>query len=118
MRRQHVENPVAIFGPPDVLGSRADGEQWLMQAEPIRIAAAATPFVPGVNASLALIARAVPSARADLVVLPEGVLGGYLAGEEIDLDGPEIARLCEIAGDTVVCAGFSERGGYSSAICV
>src|SRR4051794_25165939 len=89
-----------------------------MQAEPVRIAAAATPFVAGVDASLALIARIVRSARADLVVLPEAVLGGYLAGDELDVDGPEIARLCEIAGDTVVCAGFGERGGYSSAVCV
>src|SRR3954452_18998624 len=89
-----------------------------MQAEPIRIAAAATPFVAGVDASLAVISRVVRSARADLVVLPEGVLGGYLAGHEFDVDGPEIARLCEIAGDTVVCAGFGERGGYSSAVCV
>jgi N-carbamoylputrescine amidase len=89
-----------------------------MQVEPIRIAAAATPFVSGMDASLALIARVVASARSDLVVLPEGVLGGYLAGNEIDVDGPEIARLCEIAGDTVVCAGFTERGSYSSAVCV
>ena len=89
-----------------------------MQGEPIRIAAAATPFVAGVDASLALIARIVRSARADLVVLPEGVLGGYLAGHELDIDGPEIARLCEIASDTVVCAGFTECGSYSSAVCV
>src|SRR3954452_2159142 len=92
----HVENRRSIFGPADVLGSHANGEQWLMQAEPIKIAAAATPFVPGVDASLALISRAVASARADVVVLPEGVVGGYLADEELDLDGPEIARLCEI----------------------
>jgi N-carbamoylputrescine amidase len=94
------------------------GEYWLMQGEPIRIAAAATPFAAGVDASLALIARIVESARADLVVLPEGVLGGYLTGIELDVDGPEIARLCEIAGNTVVCAGFAERGSYSSAVCV
>jgi len=89
-----------------------------MHGKPIRIAASATPFVAGIDASLALIERIVRSARADLLVLPEGVLGGYLAGHELDLDGPEIARLCEIAGDTVVCAGFTERGSYSSAVCV
>ena len=61
-----------------------------------------------------------------MVVLPESALGGYLCPEgrpaaPLDLDGPEIARLCEIAGDTVVCAGFTERGPgrpYSSAVCV
>jgi predicted amidohydrolase len=89
-----------------------------MRGEPTKIAAVATPFIPGVDASLAYIERAVRSARADLVVLPEGVLGGYLTGHEIEVDGPEIARLCEIAGDTVVCAGFNEIGGYSSAVCV
>jgi N-carbamoylputrescine amidase len=109
---------MSIFGPADVLVTRVNGENWDMQAEPIKIAAAATPFVPGVEASLALIERSVRSARADLMVLPEGVLGGYLGGAELEVDGPEIARLCEIAGDTVVCAGFAEAGGYSSAVCV
>ena len=89
-----------------------------MRRDPIHIAAAATPFVPGVDASLAMIERIVASSRADLVVLPEGVLGGYMSGAELDVDGPEIARLCEIAGSKVVCAGFNERGSYSSAVCV
>src|SRR4051812_14954285 len=89
-----------------------------MQAESIRIGAAATPFVAGTDASLAFIGQAVAAARADLLVLPEGMLGGYLCGHELDVDGPEIARLCEIAGDTVVCAGFAERGSYSTAVCV
>src|SRR4051812_42583879 len=89
-----------------------------MQGERIRIAAAATPFVPGIDGSLAVVERVVRAARADLVVLPEGVLGGYRAGHELDVDGPEIARLCEIAGDTVVCAGFTEIGSFSSAVCV
>jgi len=75
------------------------------------------------------IESAVESARgagASLVVLPECALGGYLRADgshaaPIDLDGPEIARLSAIAGDTVVCAGFTERGPgrpYSSAVCV
>src|SRR4051794_707648 len=92
-----------------------------MQAEPTKIAALALPFVPGVDASLAMIEQAVSTARrrgARLVVLPEGILGGYLAGHELEADGPELARLCAIAADTVVCAGFAERGGYSSAACV
>jgi predicted amidohydrolase len=59
-----------------------------------------------------------------MVVLPECAIGGYkTGGEGIALDGPEIARLAAIAGDTVVCAGFTEAtddGGapYSSAVCV
>jgi predicted amidohydrolase len=79
--------------------------------------------------ALARIEKAVDSARSDgaeMVVLPESALGGYLdpagrTAEPIDLDGPEIRRLCEIAGDVVVCAGFTERGPgrpYSSAVCV
>ncbi len=79
--------------------------------------------------ALARIEKAVGSARSDgaaMVVLPETALGGYLdpAGRTaapLDLDGPEIARLCEIADDVVVCAGFTERGPgrpYSSAVCV
>jgi len=61
-----------------------------------------------------------------MVVLPECALGGYLRADgshaaPIDLDGPEIARLCRVAADTVVVAGFTERGPgrpYSSAVCV
>jgi N-carbamoylputrescine amidase len=79
--------------------------------------------------ALARIEEAIESARssgAAMVVLPEGTLGGYLSpdgrpAEPIDLDGPEIRRLCEIAADLVVCAGFTERGPgrpYSSAVCV
>ncbi|HEU4905709.1 MAG TPA: nitrilase-related carbon-nitrogen hydrolase [Solirubrobacterales bacterium] len=75
------------------------------------------------------IESAVESARgagASLVVLPECALGGYPRADgshaaPIDLDGPEIARLSAIAGETVVCAGFTERGPgrpYSSAVCV
>jgi nitrilase len=75
------------------------------------------------------VARAIEAARArgaSLVALPECALGGYLRADgataaPIDLDGPEIARLCQLAGDIVVCAGFTERGPglpYSSAVCV
>lgn len=81
------------------------------------------------EAGLNRIARAVSDARsngATLVVLPECALGGYLRADgshapPIDLDGPEIARLRQIAGETVVCVGFTERGPgrpYSSAVCL
>ncbi len=86
-----------------------------------------------------------------LLALPEAALGGYLealappqplrppgppsppgAGTADDLgllgpaplleaDGPEIARLVELAGDMIVCVGYTERHGarrYNSAVCV
>src|SRR4051794_25720120 len=92
-------------------------------------AAVAAPFNGRTEGTFARIERALESARARgaaMVVLPECALGGYLradgsSGEPIDLDGPEIARLSEIAGDLVVCTGFTERGPglpYSSAVCV
>jgi predicted amidohydrolase len=77
----------------------------------------------------ALIARA-RRRGVTLLVLPECALGGYLLEEdgagldlppEIDPDGPEIARLAALAGDMVVCAGYTERGAgvrYSSAVCL
>src|SRR3954447_20870772 len=79
--------------------------------------------VAGGGGTLDWIARGVRRARkrgAQMVVLPECAIGGYMTGGEgIALDAPEIARLCEIAGPTVVCAGFTEAGGpYSSAVCV
>src|SRR3954463_2102403 len=100
-----------------------------MTASHHTFAAVAGPFSGRLDATLARIERMVENARArgaDMVVLPECALGGYLradgsAGEAIDVDGPEIARLCELAGHTVVCTGFTERGPglpYSSAVCV
>jgi predicted amidohydrolase len=78
--------------------------------------------VAGAGGTLEWIARAVDRARrrgADMVVLPECAIGGYLmGGDGIAVDGPEIATLAAIAGDTVVCAGFTEEGPYSSAVCV
>ena len=108
------------------------------------IAAAAAPFGRDVEEDLARIARVLGEARAagaELVVLPESALGGYIregaraaaggagAGAaaapdlppRLDPDGPEIAALVALAGDTVVCAGYTEADGgqlYSSAVCV
>jgi len=94
-------------------------------------AAVAGSFGGRFDRSFARVARAVESAReggASLVVLPECALGGYLTvdgrhARPLDLDGPELERLCEVAGDTVVCAGFTERAGrfgrpFSSAVCL
>jgi N-carbamoylputrescine amidase len=96
------------------------------------IAVAASPFGRDLDDCLARIGRLLAAAReagAELVVLPESALGGYIkeGGAAPDLppalepDGPEIAALIELAGDTVVCAGYTERDGgerYSSAVCV
>lgn len=100
------------------------------------IAAVAAPFGRDVTAGLRSIERTVAAARAEgagLVVFPECALGGYvrepMPGESapqipaaLDRDGPEIAQLIRIAGDTVVCVGYTEAGPddrrYSSAVCL
>ncbi|MEJ7797361.1 MAG: carbon-nitrogen hydrolase family protein [Solirubrobacteraceae bacterium] len=83
------------------------------------------------------VERIVAQARdrgAALVVLPEATLGGYLyeplvsgapaavaAPPALRRDGDEIAQIARIAGDVVVCLGYSEDapgGPYSSAVCV
>ena len=100
------------------------------------IAAVAAPFGRDIDAGLREMERSIAAAAAQgarLVVFPESALGGYLrepmpgeAGPELpvalDRDGPEIAALIAMAGDTVVCAGYTEAGTegrrYASAICV
>jgi N-carbamoylputrescine amidase len=99
----------------------------------LAIAAVAAPFGRDVDRGLERIARILGEARtrgAGLVVLPESALGGYIreadAGPDLppalDPEGPEIARLIALAGDMVVCAGYTEagRGGqiYGAAVCV
>ncbi|MEX2253631.1 MAG: carbon-nitrogen hydrolase family protein, partial [Thermoleophilaceae bacterium] len=95
------------------------------------------PYGRDVDACLAQIERAVVRARkrgAKLVVFPEAALGGYLWEPRFEgapgpapkpqtllPHGAEIGRLSRIAGETIVCVGYSEaaRGGpYSSAVCV
>ncbi len=100
-----------------------------------RIAAVAAPFDRDIPADLQRIASLIADARqrdVDLLVLPEAAIGGYVAdlhlGEGVepppalDLDGPEIARLVELAGDMVVAAGYCQRGAdgirYNAAVCV
>jgi len=102
----------------------------------IGIAAVAGSFGRDLEAGLAQIRRIVEEARAggaDLVVLPEAALGGYLAdlssddgGSEglppaLDLHGPELERLATLAGPTVVCAGLCEAGDegrFNTVACV
>ncbi len=83
------------------------------------------------------VRRCVTDARergASLVVLPESALGGYLYEPQVEgapvpclpppalrRDGEEIAAIARLAGDIVVCVGYTEDapgGPYSSAVCV
>ncbi len=98
--------------------------------------AVAGAFGRDVDACLDQVERTVSAARergARLVVFPECALGGYLReplpGEEpgldrppaLEPDGPELARLARIAGDVVVCAGYTEAGDdrpFNAAVCV
>jgi N-carbamoylputrescine amidase len=94
-------------------------------------------FGRDVGTTLDQLADLVPRLRSGgvrLLVLPECALGGYIREPGVDEDaapevppaldpgGPEIARLVEIAGDMVICAGFTERGRggalHSSLACV
>jgi N-carbamoylputrescine amidase len=87
------------------------------------IAAVAAPFDRDMDACFHTIERALQEARvcgAGLVVLPEAALGGYvesLHGDDCDpppaleVDGPELARVAQLARDLVVCVGFCENGG-------
>jgi predicted amidohydrolase len=102
----------------------------------LRMAAVAAPFGRDLEADFAQIELLITEARqagAQLVVLPEACLGGYLTGlggtpepgsdapPALDPDGPEIRRLGALAGDLVVCAGYCEADGprrYNSAVCV
>jgi predicted amidohydrolase len=104
-----------------------------MSSSELVIAAAAAPFGRDMEACLATIAELLDQARAagaGLVVLPEAALGGYvetLSGDAapppaLSADGPELARVMELAGELVVCIGFCEDGGdglrHNTAACV
>jgi N-carbamoylputrescine amidase len=98
------------------------------------VAAVSAPFGRDLEACFKRIERIVRRCRergAELVVFPEAALGGYLyepllptsrltipPPPELSPDGPEIQRLVELAGPTVVCAGYTEAGTHSSAVCV
>ncbi|WP_236046676.1 carbon-nitrogen hydrolase family protein [Paractinoplanes ovalisporus] len=99
----------------------------------IRVAAVAEAFDRDLDEDFHRIEKLIAAARTDgvrLLALPEACLGGYLADlngkaeqpPALRLDGPEIGRLIELAGDMVVCAGYCEAGGdgarYNSVVCV
>ncbi|MFE2119860.1 carbon-nitrogen hydrolase family protein [Rhodococcus aetherivorans] len=107
----------------------------------IGISVAAAEFGRDMEQSYATIAALIDQARArgsDLLVLPEACLGGYLpslgGGDESEaarerrlralppafaLDGPELRRVVDLAGDLVVTLGFCEADGptrYNAAV--
>ena len=105
------------------------------------VAAVAAGFGRDVAANLAAIAAYVETARergVGLLALPEACLGGYLSvlgrgrdGEfdespdslppVMDVDGPELRRVAEVAREMTVVAGFCEADGgkrYNSAAIV
>jgi nitrilase len=101
----------------------------------ITIATVAANFTRNIDAGLNRIEAILADARdrgAQLVVLPDASLGGYLStfrvGEPapepppaLDPDGPELKRVAQAAGDMVVCLGFCEAAGderYNTAICL
>jgi N-carbamoylputrescine amidase len=106
----------------------------------VTIAAANAPFGRDMEACMETIKSVIAEARREgvnLLVLPEAALGGYvetLHGDAeppptLHADGPELARVMELAGDMVVCVGFCEDGGdtpsgpqggvrYNAAACV
>ncbi|WP_327000609.1 carbon-nitrogen hydrolase family protein [Dactylosporangium sp. NBC_01737] len=98
----------------------------------LRMAAVAEAFDRDLECDFERIEKIIVGARADgvqLLALPEACLGGYLADLDgaaeqppaLHVDGPEIARLIELAGDMIVCAGYCEADGerrYNSVVCV
>jgi predicted amidohydrolase len=81
-----------------------------------------------VPANLARASEVIASsASVDLVVLPELFLSGYELGDAeplaVELDGPELGELCDVArsAGTAVVVGAAERtasGVANSAICI
>lgn len=98
----------------------------------LRMAAVAANFDRDLEAGFARIEALIEQARAagvQLLALPEGALGGYLLSLDgtaepppaFAVDGPEIKRLAQLAGDLVVTAGYAEAEDgliYNSAVCV
>ncbi|ARC58315.1 N-carbamoyl-D-amino acid hydrolase [Frondihabitans sp. 762G35] len=104
----------------------------------ITMGAVAAHFGRDIDRTLVKLSGMIEQARdrgTDLFVLPDATLGGYLSdlvhpgtGElppAVELDGPEIQAVAELAGDMVVCFGVAERaleGGaevhYNTAVCV
>lgn len=104
------------------------------------MAAVAAHFGRDIERTLAKLPGIISDARerdVDLLVLPDATLGGYLLdllhpGEEgdgiphsVELDGPEVRAVIDMAGDMTVCFGIAEQTHedgtwhrYNSAVCV
>lgn len=101
------------------------------------MAAVAAPFGRNIESCLRTIEQSITSARArgaELVVFPESALGGYVyephipgtplpvgAPPTLAADSDVMARLTRMAGETVICVGYteeSESGPHSSAVCL
>lgn len=100
----------------------------------MRIAAAAAHFSRNLGHDIQRISRIVENSRrlsAHLLVLPDGALGGYLANlhhpgvhglpPALPADDHRLTEIIRMAGDLVVCLGFSEQDGerrYNAAVCL
>jgi predicted amidohydrolase len=100
----------------------------------VRIAAVAAHFVRDLEFDLARIGKLIDDARkddADLLVLPDAALGGYLADlrhpdpnalpPALEPDDPLLLKVAKLAGPMVVCLGYCEDGGtarYNAAACL
>ena len=100
----------------------------------LTLAACAAHFTADLDYDLRRVAAILTEARdagADLVVLPQGTLGGYLADlrdpdpaglpPALDRDDQIFQQLRELAGSLTVCLGFSELAGerrFHTAVCL
>lgn len=100
--------------------------------------AVAAHFGRDVERTLAKLPGVIEQARergVDLLVLPDATVGGYLLdlvhpGPEalppaVEMDGPEVRAVADLAGDMTICFGVAEREladgedvRYNSAVCV
>ena len=100
--------------------------------------AVAAHFGRDIERTLAKLPGMIDQARergVDLLVLPDATVGGYLLdmvhpGPEalppaVEIEGPEVQAIADMAGDLTLCFGVAERaleGGedirYNSAVCV
>jgi predicted amidohydrolase len=109
---------------------------------PITVASVSANFTRDLDQNFALIEQTLQDARAQgvqFVAFPEAAIGGYLSSlgnhgdtvattkrslpPAIRLDGPEIRRVQELAGDTLVAIGFCELDDdgvtrYNAAACL
>lgn len=108
----------------------------------IKVASVSANFTRDLEQNYALVAQLLDDARAEgvsFVAFPEAAIGGYLSSlgnhgdtlqttsrslpPAIRLDGPEIRRVQELAGDIVLTIGFCELADdgstrYNAAVCL